>query len=404
MKGFLRCLTIVTSLNIAPAWADSTLSLNVSDPPAGVLSKSSSERLWSAYQTAGRCFNHPTYGEGRGYRLKVNGADWFADAVWNDPFEPNSPTSGKATVLAPAPPALVKLKLDERYGEENAYVTQAASWFQSASISLRKGAKADSKTLIKATLLDWAQADALGKGIHVSWGSRPVDWQVMTLINAILTATAAMAPEFTKEERIVIGPWLNRLVAEVAASHWKDREDNKAYMTAYITSIWAFMVSDKAAAQHSVDVTKLAIHDMRPDGSFPIDSQRSGMGLKYSTDALGYLIMMAALVHANTGQDLFAYDAGGRTLSTGVDFLVSAIKDPITVNQIYAIPCPEGGDRWGSVAKPSLSFIEAAGFLGVYAALNPKAHSAKFIRSKYGDGSSTQSRVFAAPAGLLISP
>jgi hypothetical protein len=225
----------------------------------------------------------------------------------------------------------------------------------------------------------------------------------MTLISSILTTTAAMAPEFTKEERIVIGPWLNRLVADVAASRWKDRADNKAYMTAYITAVWAFMASDKAAAQHSIDVAKLAIHDMRPDGSFPLDSQRGGMGLKYSTDSLGYLIMIAALVQVNTGQDLFAYDAGGRSMNTAVDFLISAIKNPGATNQIYAIPCPESGDRFGSVGKPSLSFIEAAGFLGVYATLNPKAPGAGFIRSKYGDGSSVPSTVFVAPPGMLIS-
>jgi hypothetical protein len=403
MNGFLRFLTVVASLHFVPAWAESSLVLNVSDPPAGILSRSQSESLWSAYQTAGECMDHPTYGEGRSYRLKVRGTDWFADAIWSNPFEPNSPVSGNSSMLVFAPQPLVKVKLDERYGEENGLVGQAASWFQAASISLRKGATDDSKVLIRTTLLNWAEANALSKGIHVSWGKKPVDWQVMTLINAILTTTAAMAPEFTKEERIVIGPWLNRLVSEVAASSWRNRADNKAYFTAYITTVWAFMASDKAAAQHSVDVTKLAIHDLRPDGSFPIDSQRGGMGLKYSTDSLGYLVMIAALVKANTGQDLFAYDAGGRTMNNAVDFLVSAIKDPSTVNQIYAIPCPESGDRWGSVAKPSLSFIDAAGFLGVYAALNPNANGAGFIRSKYGDGSNSKSRVFSAPPGMLIS-
>jgi hypothetical protein len=393
MKRFLRCVTIAVLLNFGPAWAETALVLNVSDAPAGILSKSQSEKLWSAYRTAGECFN----------RLKVKGADWFADATWRNPFEPGSPISGGSSVAAAAPPALVKINLDERYGEENAAVGQAASWFQAASISLRKGASDDSKALIRRTLLNWAEANALSKGINVSWGNKPVDWQVMTLINAILTTTAAMAPEFTKEERSVIGPWLNRLVSEVAASHWRSRADNKAYMTAYITSVWAFMVSDKAAAQHSVNVTKLAIHDMRPDGSFPLDSQRSGMGLKYSTDSLGYLIMIAALVKVNTGQNLFAYDAGGRSMNTAVDFLISAIKEPSATNRIYAIPCPESGDRFGSVGKPSLSFIEAAGFLGVYAALNPTVPSAGFIRSKYGDGSSVKSRVFVAPPGMLIS-
>jgi hypothetical protein len=141
---------------------------------------------------------------------------------------------------------------------------------------------------------------------------------------------------------------------------------------------------------------------MRPDGSFPIDSQRSGMGLKYSSDSLGYLVMIAALVRANTGQDLFSYDAGGRSLHNAVDFMVKAIKNPSAVNKIYAIPCPDGGDLWGSITKPSTGFIDMANYLAVYARLFPKSPNAKFIASKYGSGTSPVSEVFAAPPGLLV--
>ena len=97
------------------------------------------------------------------------------------------------------------------------------------------------------------------------------------------------------EERKVIGPWLNKLVKNVAKSSWKDRQDNKAYLTSYITLIWGLMVNDLNAVQNSIDVVKLAIHDMRPDGSFPIDTQRSGMGIKYNADSYGYLLMISSL-------------------------------------------------------------------------------------------------------------
>ena len=85
-------------------------------------------------------------------------------------------------------------------------------------------------------------------------------------------------------------------------------KDNKAYLTSYITLIWGLMIDDLKAVQHSIDVVKLAVHDMRPDGSFPIDTQRSGMGLKYNSDSYGYLLMMASLLKDATGKDLFNYD------------------------------------------------------------------------------------------------
>ena len=214
--------------------------------------------------------------------------------------------------------------------------------------------------------------------------------------------TAALSSDLSDADRLVIGPWLNRLVGKVASSHWKDRADNKAYMTAYITMLWGLMVSDKKAVQQAVDVVKLAIHDMRPDGSFPIDSQRSGMGLKYSSDALGYLIMMSALIKTNSRLDLFAYTADGRSLDTGVAFMVQAVQNPSKTNKIYAIPCPGGGDTWGSITNPSLSFVETATYLAVYAQLNPTSEHTDFILSKYGDGTKRRSEVFAVPPGLLV--
>ena len=147
----------------------------------------------------------------------------------------------------------------------------AAEYFQEAAYAARVGSSNNDIEKIKTTILDWATKDALRKGINVSWGKKPVDWQMMVLINSILTTTAVIAESFDAEERKVIGPWLNKLVKKVAKSKWKDRQDNKAYQTSYITLIWGLMANDLKAVQNSIDVVKLAVHDMRPDGSFPID-------------------------------------------------------------------------------------------------------------------------------------
>ena len=179
------------------------------------------------------------------------------------------------------------------------------NYFQEAAYAGRASNNEENINKIKVVLLDWAQKDALRKGINVSWGKKPVDWQMMVLINSILTTTAVIADKLDAEERKILGPWLNNLVKKVAKSRWKDRQDNKAYLTSYITMIWGLMINDLKAVQHSIDVVKLAINDMRPDGSFPIDTQRSGMGLKYNADSYGYLLMMASLLKDTTEQDLF---------------------------------------------------------------------------------------------------
>ena len=85
---------------------------------------------------------------------------------------------------------------------------------------------------------------------------------MMVLINSILTTTATIAENFDEKERQILGPWLNNLIKKVAKSKWKDRQDNKAYQTSYITLIWGLMVNDLNAVQNSINVVKLAIHDL----------------------------------------------------------------------------------------------------------------------------------------------
>jgi hypothetical protein len=278
------------------------------------------------------------------------------------------------------------VSLNEAYGETQSNIDDARHWFYYSSLEIAMGNPKydpESSNTVVNTLNDWAAKDALSSGIRVSWGSRPVDWQVMTLIGAILYSTASVADQLNEDDRRLIGPWLNRLVKSIGSSYWMTRQDNKAYMRAYYVMLWGFMVGDKWAVQQSIDVYKHAINEMRPDGSFPIDSQRSGMGLKYGADSLGYLIYMVGLVKRNTGMPLENYSVDGRKLEQGVNYLLSAIESPTEVNQRYAIPCPDGGDRWGSIKRPSRSFLTSSHFLRGFLALVPNYHSADVIRQYY---------------------
>ena len=208
---------------------------------------------------------------------------------------------------------------------------------------------------------------------------------MMVLINSILTTTATIAENFDAKERQILGPWMNNLINKVAKSKWKDRQDNKAYQTSYITLIWSLMVNDLNAVQNSIDVAKLAVHDMRPDGSFPIDTQRGGMGIDYNNKSYGYLLMTASLLKDKTGLDLFLYNVDGRSLHNGADFVIKSIKEPSKINSIYAISCPDGGDKFGTIEKPSTYFIEIATNTMVYANKFPEYVNSDFILKKYKD-------------------
>ena len=359
--------------------------LDLTSKPKKVLSKSKTKALWNAFRKAKECFEHPTYGEGFGYKLTKQKEDYFIKKEWITPFYKLSDEDKHKISLSRAPKPLEKIKLDESYGEELEEANFAMNYFQEAAYAGRASNNEENINKIKAVLLDWAQKDALRKGINVSWGKKPVDWQMMVLINSILTTTAVIADKLDAEERKILGPWLNNLVKKVAKSRWKDRQDNKAYLTSYITMIWGLMINDLKAVQHSIDVVKLAINDMRPDGSFPIDTQRSGMGLKYNADSYGYLLMMASLLKDTTEQDLFKYNVDGRSLHNGADFVIKGIMDPSKTNQIYAISCPGGGDRWGSIEKPSKSFIKSSTYLMVYVSKFPDYKNSDVVLNKYND-------------------
>ena len=359
--------------------------LDLTSKPKKVLSKSKTKALWNAFSKAKECFEHPTYGEGFGYKLTKQKEDYFIKKEWITPFYKLSDEDKHKISLSRAPKPLEKIKLDESYGEELEEANFAMNYFQEAAYAGRASNNEENINKIKAVLLDWAQKDALRKGINVSWGKKPVDWQMMVLINSILTTTAVIADKLDAEERKILGPWLNNLVKKVAKSRWKDRQDNKAYLTSYITMIWGLMINDLKAVQHSIDVVKLAINDMRPDGSFPIDTQRSGMGLKYNADSYGYLLMMASLLKDTTEQDLFKYNVDDRSLHNGADFVIKGIMDPSKTNQIYAISCPGGGDRWGSIEKPSKSFIKSSTYLMVYVSKFPDYKNSDVVLKKYND-------------------
>ncbi len=91
------------------------------------------------------------------------------------------------------------------------------------------------------------------------------------------------------------------------------------------------------------------------------------MGIDYNNKSYGYLLMMASLLKDKTGIDLFSYNVDGRSLHNGADFVIKSIKEPSKINSIYAISCPDGGDKFGTIEKPSTYFIEIATNTMVYA-------------------------------------
>ena len=388
MKKFLVIvfLGLLLNGNAVAKKINSYEDLDLASQPKKVLSKSDTKSLWNAYKKAPKCFEHPTYGKGIGYKLKKISKNKFKKNTWTSPFYKYE-EKNKHEIYLPLtlPQPIITVNLNEDYGERQSDADSAIEFFQKTAYVGRVGNSVEEIKKVKTVIVDWASNNALKEGINVSWGSKPVDYQMMVLINAVLTTTATIAENFDEKERKIVGPWLYNLIKEVAKSKWKDRQDNKAYQTAYITLIWGLMVNDLIAVQNSINTVKLAVHDMRPDGSFPIDTQRGGMGIDYNNKSYGYLLMMASILKDKTGQDLFSYSVDGRSLHNGADFVIKSIMKPSKINSIYAISCPDGGDKFGTIENPSTYFIEIATNTMVYAHKFPEYENSDFIMNRYSE-------------------
>jgi hypothetical protein len=376
----------------------------VSEPDA-VLSERDQKRLWDAYKTASECFAHPTYGAGFGYKLPELRQEQFEATPWSSPF--TAVTGAAECKVAPGrllPPAPIsKVVLDESYGERLEDIDAAASWFRQLTTYYRYSDDPIALELLRTALVNWAKEDGLGSGIHVSWGKKPVDYQMMATIVSFATTAAQIGPHLTAEERGVVGPWLNDLIKQVAASYWRDRTDNKQFMRAYTALLWGLITGDDRPVQDAIFTYKLAIHDMRPDGSWPIDSQRGAMGLLYNSGAASNIVMIATALKSARDIDLFSYEVDGRSVHDAVDWVVHSLRDPAAANRTYAISCPDSGDRFGSIEAPVTQFAEEAGYLLAYAGLFPDRESSAFIREFYADRPTPDSERYGGAAGCQFA-
>jgi len=109
------------------------------------------------------------------------------------------------------------------------------------------------------------------------------------------------------------------------------------------------------------------------------------MGIDYNNKSYGYLLMMASILKDKAGVDLFSYNVDGRSLHNGADFVIKSIKEASKINSIYAISCPDGGDKFGTVEKPSTYFIKVATNMMVYAKQFPEYKNSTYIMEKYAD-------------------
>ena len=230
------------------------------------------------------------------------------------------------------PEPLVDAQIDSDYHGNTADRFQAYYEFLAINIAAnRDGASTASQDVLIEFLVSWAETDALSKNIRFSgMKSYRLDFHVQALLPLMIVAYSDTAKHMTDEQRLSVGSWLQRLVGQSQKSSF-NTQDNKNYLRHYTAMLWGMLVSDERLIDQARTAYKSALFYMRPDGTFPTEVARGGMGLHYQNLATNVLVTMAA-ASRSIGEDWINVEVNGRSLHDAVGWMIRANQD-IALNQ-----------------------------------------------------------------------
>lgn len=165
------------------------------------------------------------------------------------------------------------------------------------------------------------QSNAAASAVIEGLGSVLPAWQILRQ-----TAVA------TAEDRALIDGWLQR-ASEYTDTH--PGENNGGTFRGANDMLWGAMSGDRARFQKGIDQGFMRqLRDMRPDGSFPLETDRGVKALENSSRNVA-LMVYSAEIGLSQGVDLYATEVDGKSLHDAVSFLVRAADDNALVD-VYA--------------------------------------------------------------------
>lgn len=186
-----------------------------------------------------------------------------------------------------------------------------------------------------------AQYDIAVLRQHAEAGAWLVPQPSWTNSGGVIDAMLALLPAWhilrqttvaTPEDRAVIEAWLVRL-AQQADAHPGDNNVGSARGASDM--MLGLMVGDQARYQRGIDTGFAAqLAAMRPDGSFPLETDRGRAALQLQSRNIA-LLLFSAEIAASQGQNLYGASVGGNTVDDAIRFLLAASQNNALVD-VYA--------------------------------------------------------------------
>lgn len=174
---------------------------------------------------------------------------------------------------------------------------------------------------------------------------RLVDRWIKRLVNITDTNTGVTQPRTTR-------------VVDCPANQRTSNCNNHRYLRDEVNIMWGALAGDDARFTKGIERFKVALRQMRADGSLPLETARGSRALWYQNYAVGMLVTIAE-VAAQQGYDLYGMEKDGRSIHKAIAFLLDGINDPrIVLPYAKANFSPGPGLDWH---EQDLRFTELRG-------------------------------------------
>lgn len=251
------------------------------------------------------------------------------------------------------PKPVAGLKATEGYGTDRSMSEFA--WFIMFHGGRALAGDTKSAGLVKTSLLQWADADALKdtEEVHDAY------YALKRALLPIIVSYTIIRDDLTDDEQEEIEEWIDPLVRRVDHEFGGDVDmNNHRYLADSVLTLWGDVIGDDDLYEKGKERYEIALSQMADDGSLPLETRRGARGLWYIRQSLADLSLIAEVYERN-GDDLFGMVKNGKSLPMLMNYFVSTVRAPLELMPLAAqnyIPGPSP-----DFINPDMEFLARRG-------------------------------------------
>jgi poly(beta-D-mannuronate) lyase len=214
------------------------------------------------------------------------------------------------------------LKETEGYGTDRSLSEFA--WYMMIHGGRAMAGDAKSEGLVKEALITWADANAL----HDTEEVHDAYYALKRGLLPIIVNYTIVRESFSPEDQKKIENWLDPLVRMIDKKFDGDVDmNNHRYLADSVLTLWGDIIGDSGLYDKGRERFEIALEQMRPDGSLPLETRRGARALWYVRQSITNLSVIAE-IYARNGDDLYGLTRDGKSLSLLTNYFITGARAP----------------------------------------------------------------------------